>query len=104
MVEEVFVIDYLSMWSWAKLLPIAEKRSSNQVILKWMKIMSFYAFPRLSLQVLILSCSYLKALPQKYIEEKISHGYSSQNSIFRNSYPFVGYTLYWIFILWFSSL
>jgi hypothetical protein len=24
-VEEVFVMDYLSMWSWAKLLPIAEK-------------------------------------------------------------------------------
>jgi hypothetical protein len=25
MVEEVLVMDYLSMWSWAKLLPIAEK-------------------------------------------------------------------------------
>jgi hypothetical protein len=33
-VEEVFVMDYLSMWSWAKLLPITGKRSSNQVILK----------------------------------------------------------------------
>jgi hypothetical protein len=25
MVNEVFIMDYLSMWSWAKLLPIAEK-------------------------------------------------------------------------------
>jgi hypothetical protein len=25
MVEEVFVMDYISMWSWAKLLPIAKK-------------------------------------------------------------------------------
>jgi hypothetical protein len=56
------------------------------------------ASPQLSLQVIILSYSYLKALPQKCLEEKISHGYSSQNSFLRNSHPFVGYTLYWIFI------
>jgi hypothetical protein len=31
----------------------------------------------LSLQVLIHSHSYLKALPQKCVEEKVSHGYSS---------------------------
>jgi hypothetical protein len=41
MVEEVFIMYYLSIWSWAKLLPITEKRSSNQVILQWIKIMSF---------------------------------------------------------------
>jgi hypothetical protein len=35
------------------------------------------ASPRLSHQVLIHSYSYLKALPLKYIEEKVSHGYSS---------------------------
>jgi uncharacterized membrane protein YjfL (UPF0719 family) len=52
------------------------------------------ASPQLSLQVLILSYSYLKALPQKCLEEKIYHGYSSQNSFLRNYHPFVGYTLY----------
>jgi hypothetical protein len=56
---------------------------------------------RLSLQVLIHSYSYLKALPQKCLEEKVSHGYSSQNSFLRNSHPFVGFTPYWILIPWF---
>jgi hypothetical protein len=28
MVEEVFIMDYLSVWSWAKLLPIAEKEEA----------------------------------------------------------------------------
>jgi hypothetical protein len=31
MVEEVFVMDYLSMWFWAKLLPIAEKRGIIEI-------------------------------------------------------------------------
>jgi hypothetical protein len=35
------------------------------------------ASPRLSLQVLIHSYSYLKVLPQKCLEEKVSHSYSS---------------------------
>jgi hypothetical protein len=35
------------------------------------------ASPQLSLQFLIHSYSYLKVLPQKYLEEKVSHGYSS---------------------------
>jgi hypothetical protein len=38
------------------------------------------ASPLLSFQVLIHSYSYLKALPQKCLEEKVSHDYSSQNS------------------------
>jgi hypothetical protein len=62
------------------------------------------ASPRLSLQVLIHSYSYLKVLPQKCLKEKVSHSYSSQNSFLRNSNPFIGYTLYWIFIPWFSRL
>jgi hypothetical protein len=35
------------------------------------------ASPWLSLQVLIHSYSYLKALPQKCLEEKVSRGYSN---------------------------
>jgi hypothetical protein len=35
------------------------------------------ASPQLSLQVLIHSYSYLKALPHKCLEEKVSNGYSS---------------------------
>jgi hypothetical protein len=63
-----------------------------------------HASPWLSLQIFIHSYSYLKVLPQKCLEEKVSHGYLSQNFFLRNSHPFVGYTLYWIFIPWFSSL
>jgi hypothetical protein len=62
------------------------------------------ASPRLSLQILIYSYSYLKVLPQKCLKEKVSHSYLSQNSFLRNSHPFIGYTLYWIFIPWFSCL
>jgi hypothetical protein len=63
----------------------------------------------LSFSPALSTCSYpliflFEGVAQKCLEEKISHDYSSKNSFLKNSHPFVGYTMYWIFIPWFSSL
>jgi hypothetical protein len=69
--------------------------NQDHVILSFSPALSSNSYPLIFL---------FEGIAQKCLEEKISHGYSSQNSFLRNYHPFVGYTMYWIFIPWFSSL